>query len=154
MPDRDIEARLKDKPDRPEDPEEPPPDMPEPEFDDVDVDLEAVSIAAPSVSSELDIGIGGLAVAEGEYLPIVKPQPLYPRRALERGVEGWCIVSYTVTTTGATKDVVVVDAQPKGMFNNASIKAAQKFKYKPRVENGVAIEVKGVQNKFTFALEK
>ncbi|MEC7960552.1 MAG: energy transducer TonB, partial [Pseudomonadota bacterium] len=42
---------------------------------------------------------------------------------------------------------------PKGIFERASLKAALKFKYKPRVVDGQAIEVAGVQNKFTYELE-
>jgi protein TonB len=47
-----------------------------------------------------------------------------------------------------------VDCQPSGVFERASVKAAEKFKYKPRVVDGEAIEVAGVQNKFTYELEQ
>ena len=40
------------------------------------------------------------------------------------------------------------------MFEKASVKASLKFKYKPRVIDGEAIEVPGVQNKFTYELEQ
>ena len=40
-----------------------------------------------------------------------------------------------------------------GVFERASVKAAEKFKYKPRVVDGEPIEVAGVQNKFTYELE-
>jgi len=49
---------------------------------------------------------------------------------------------------------VAVDCQPAGVFEEASVKAATKFKYKPRVVDGEAIEVAGVQNKFTYELEE
>jgi protein TonB len=39
------------------------------------------------------------------------------------------------------------------VFDDASVKAAHKFKYKPRVIDGEPIEVPGVQNKFTYELE-
>ena len=51
-------------------------------------------------------------------------------------------------------DPVAVDCQPSGVFEKASVKAATKFKYKPRVVDGEAIEVAGVQNKFTYELEQ
>jgi protein TonB len=59
-----------------------------------------------------------------------------------------------VTTSGAIRDPVAVDCQPSGVFEKASLKAAAKFKYKPRVVDGEAIEVAGVQNKFTYELEQ
>jgi protein TonB len=58
-----------------------------------------------------------------------------------------------VTKTGSIRDPFAVDCQPKGIFERASLKASEKFKYKPRVVDGVAIEVAGVQNKFTYELE-
>ena len=75
---------------------------------------------------------------------------MYPRRANSRGIEGYCTVEYTVTKTGSIKDPVPVDCQPKGYFERASVRAALKFKYKPRVIDGDAIDVLGVQNRFTL----
>ena len=155
MPDRDIEVNTKEaKPDKPDDPEEPPPDLDQPEIDDVDVNPDAINMS-PNMSGDLKIGLGaGLGGADGEYLPIVKVAPMYPRRANSRGVEGYCTVEYTVTKSGSIRDPVAVDCQPKGYFERASVKAAAKFKYKPRVIDGDAIDVLGVQNRFTYELEK
>lgn len=153
MPDREIDTNIKDvKPDKPEDPEEPPPDMEQPEIEDVDVDPEAVNMS-PQVSTDVNIGLGGLGGSDGEYLPIVKVAPMYPRRANSRGIEGYCTVQYTVTKTGSVKDPVPVDCQPTGYFERASVRAALKFKYKPRVIDGEPIDVSGVQNRFTYELE-
>ena len=66
---------------------------------------------------------------------------------------GYCNVEYTVTTTGATRNPVAVDCQPQGVFERASVKAAEKFKYKPRVIDGEPAEVAGVRNKFIYELE-
>lgn len=155
MPDREIESKLKEvKPDKPEDPEEPPPDLAPPEVDDVDINPDAVNMS-PQLSSDINIGLGnGLGGADGEYLPIVKVAPMYPRRANSRGIEGYCTIEYTVTKNGSIKDPVAIDCQPKGYFERASIKAALKFKYKPRVIDGEAIDVLGVANRFTYELEK
>ena len=98
-------------------------------------------------------GIGGFNAGEGEYLPIVKVAPIYPNRALSRGIEGWCIVEYTVTRNGTTAGGKVVECT-SSLFANASLKASSKFKYKPRIINGTPIDVPGVQHKITFELEK
>lgn len=154
MPDVEIETNLKEaKPDKPEDPEEPPPDMEQPDIDDVDANPDALNMS-PTVTANLDIGLGGLSSADGEYLPIVKVAPMYPRRAQSRGIEGYCTVEYTVTKSGTIRDPIAVDCQPKGYFERQSVKASHKFKYKPRVVDGEAIEVLGVQNRFTYELEK
>jgi protein TonB len=155
MPPREIETNLADvKPPKPDEPDEPPPDMEQPQVEDVNVNPDAVNMS-PQVGGDINIGLGnGIGGGDGEYLPIVKVAPMYPRRANSRGVEGYCTIEYTVTSSGAIADPVAVDCQPSGYFESASIKAAMKFKYKPRVIDGEAIDVLGVQNRFTYELEK
>ena len=155
VPDKVIETNLKEVlPEKVEDPDEPPPDMEPLDFD-TDLDMSTANMA-PAVAVNISINSSGLSAGDGEYLPIVKVAAVYPRRAQTRGIEGSCIVTYTVTTTGAIRDPYVeneTDCTPKGIFERASIKAALKFKYKPRVVDGQAIEVAGVRNKFTYELE-
>jgi protein TonB len=152
MPDVDIDVVTDVKVEKPDEPEEPPPELDTPVITDIQVDTALNINFSPKVS--VKIGAGGMSASDGEYLPIVKVAPIYPNRANSRGIEGYCIVEYTVTTTGATKDAMAVDCQPSGYFERASVKAAGKFKYKPRVSDGVPIEVAGVQNKFTYELQK
>jgi protein TonB len=152
VPETEIEVNVKEqKPEKVEDPEEPPPDI-EPMDMDLDMDMNVVN-TAPAGSVEVSISASGMSSGDGEYLPIVKVAPIYPRRAQTRGITGYCIVEYTVTRSGSIRDVRPVDCQPSGVFESASIKAAEKFKYKPRVVDGEPIEVAGVQNKFTYELE-
>lgn len=153
MPDRDIETNLAEqKPDKPDDPDPPPPDLETPDID-MDMNMKVVNIA-PASRLDIKIGIRGGISSDGEYLPIVKVAPIYPRRAQTRGIEGYCIIEYTVTKTGSIQDPLVIDCSPRGMFDRASLKASLKFKYKPRVVDGEPIEVAGVRNKFTYELEK
>ena len=153
VPDREIEVNVAvPKPDKVEDPEEPPPELDPIEINfDTDMDM---ANTAPVAAVSVQISTSGMSSGDGEYLPIVKVAPIYPRRAQTRGLTGYCIVEYTVTTSGAIRDPQPVDCQPSGVFERASVKAAEKFKYKPRVVDGEAIEVAGVQNKFTYELEQ
>ena len=152
-PDETIETQtVVEKPDKVEDPEEPPPEMQQLDFE-MDADIDVVN-TAPTASVDISISTSGMSTGDGEYLPIVKVAPIYPRRAQTRGITGYCIVEYTLTTSGAIRDPFAVDCQPSGVFEKASVKAATKFKYKPRVVDGEAIEVAGVQNKFTYELEQ
>ncbi len=153
VPDKVIETNLKEvKPEKVEDPEEPPPDLEPIDFD-TDIDMN-VANTAPTTGINLKLSSSGMSSGDGEYLPIVKVAPIYPRRAQTRGISGYCIVEYTVTKTGSIRDPQPVDCQPSGIFESASVKAAEKFKYKPRVVDGEPIEVAGVQNKFTYELEQ
>lgn len=156
MPEVEIETqRLIEKPEKPEIDETPPPDIPEQDFDKIDGNAAVGQVVAPGTREKLDLSFGaGLQATDGEYLPIVKVAPQYPRRAQSRGIEGYVIVKYTVTKQGTVKDAVVVEAQPEGIFNKAAIKSALRYKYKPRVVDGEPIEVSGVRTKITFELEK
>ena len=103
----------------------------------------------------MQTGIGSDATArDGEYLPIVQVAAVYPRRAQLRGITGYCVVEYTVTTSGATRDPAPVECSPPGVFEASAVRAALKFKYKPRVIGGQPVEVAGVRNRFVYELEE
>ena len=148
---RDEVAQRKDrKPERPQPTEVP--DAP-PRSDQSSVDGNTLAVSAPAaMQTDLSIGAGmGLGSGDGEYLPIVKVAPIYPRRAAERGITGTCLVTYTVTTLGTVKDVSVVEgACEEEIFARPSVDAALRFKYKPRVINGEAVEVRDVYNRFFY----
>lgn len=146
----EVVETKKPKPDKPPEPEVPP-ELPPPDITDTFDPSMAVSIGAPTIQTGISISNIGFGASDGEYLPIVKVAPVYPSRALSRGLEGYVIVEFTVTRTGAVKDVFVVEST-SSLFERAAIQAAYKFKYKPRVIDGVAVEVPGVQNKITFEI--
>ena len=139
------------KPKPPPPPDEPPPDMPKPDFD--STVSQGVEIGSVDVQVDHNLSGTGDFTADGEYLPIVKVAPIYPRRAQTRGIEGYVLLEFIVTTTGAVREPVVIDAKPPGIFDRAAIQAALKFKYKPKVVNGEPVEVAGVRNLIKFELE-
>jgi protein TonB len=151
--DETVKARQA-KPKKPPPPDSPPPQPPTPQLDNLDANAEKIAISAVPVETDIEMTGGfSLGVGEGDYLPIVKVAPIYPNRALTRGIEGFCVVQYTVTRLGTTKDPLIVESQcTSTLFHRASLNAALKFKYKPRILDGEAVEVPGVQNKFTYEI--
>ncbi len=146
--------RKKPKPKKPAQPDQPPPDMPQPQMDNMDMSMDSIGISPVSIDPNASMNIGlGFSGADGEYLPIVKVNPVYPRRALERGIEGYVLLEFTVTRLGTVENAVVIEADPPNIFDRAAIQAASKFKYKPRVVDGEPIAVPGVQNLIRFELE-
>jgi protein TonB len=93
------------------------------------------------------------AGSDRDVIPLVRIAPDYPPRALSRGLEGWVKVQFTITPTGTVKDPIVVDAEPKQIFDEAALKAIARWRYNPRVEGGVAVERVGVQTIIRFQLE-
>jgi protein TonB len=140
-------------PEKPPKPPETPPETPPQDLDNINPDAPKISIAPPPVQSAGDIGgPGGMNIAEGDYLPIVRVAPVYPARALSRGLEGFVDLEFTVTTAGTVKDPLVIQSTSK-LFERAAIRAVLKFKYKPRVVDGVPVEVPGVKTRISFMLE-
>jgi len=144
------------KPKKPPPPDSPPPQPPTPQLENLNPNAEKIAISAVPVETDIEMSGGfSLGVGEGDYLPIVKVAPIYPQRALSRGIEGYCVVQYTVTRNGTIRDPVIVESMcTSSLFQNASLQASLKFKYKPRVIDGQAVEVPGVQNKFTYEIQE
>jgi protein TonB len=94
------------------------------------------------------------AGSDRDVIPLVRINPDYPPRALSRGLEGWVQVQFTITATGTVKDPVVVNAEPKNIFDDAALKAIARWRYNPKVESGVAVERVGVQTIIRFQLEQ
>ncbi len=148
----EVIETIKPKPEKPPEPEVPP-EMPTPSNADNFDSSMAVSMSAPSLNANLSIGGVGFGVSDGEYLPIVKVAPVYPSRALSRGLEGYCILEFTVTRAGSVTDVMTVECS-SSLFERAATQAALKFKYKPRVIDGEPVDVRGVPHKISFVIER
>ena len=148
---QDREVIVKDRQIKPPPPpDEPPPNQPRP---DINTDA-TIGAEITSVQVDVDFDAGGIAdfSGDGEYLPIVKVAPIYPRRALTRNIEGYVLLEFVVTSTGAVRDPEVIEAKPPGFFERAAIQAALKFKYKPKVIDGEPVEVSGVRNRIVFEM--
>lgn len=153
MPEREIDTRFDvSKPDKPDAPEEAPPDIPEPEFTNPEATNSGINIR-PSFDGKAQISGPASFGGDGEMIPLTVVQPEYPRRAAQRGLEGYCTVSLTVGANGATKDIAIDDC-PESVFERPSIRAAERLKYKPRVVDGQPVDVPGVKYKFTFQMAK
>ena len=160
MPDRDIDT-LYDDFEKPEEPDQQPEDIAQPELD--LAPIEGVDVAIPKPKT--NFAAGGGFFRDGEYIPLFKVTPIYPRRAQERGIQGYSIVAFTITETGTVEDVVPLEGfcgdptdpateyRKCSIFNSAASRAALKLKYKPKIVDGNAVKVYDVPHKFTFILE-
>lgn len=78
--------------------------------------------------------------SEGDVIPLVTIRPMYPRDAAMKGIEGWVAVEFTITPIGTVIDPRVIDSDPPRIFNREALRAIVKWKFKPRVVDGVAVE--------------
>lgn len=100
-----------------------------------------LALAGPSIDMAVDLAGGPNvgAVADAEAILVYGVQPIYPERAASRGLEGWVHLGFTVTPTGSVKDEYVIASSSK-IFNRAAMKAIRKFKYKPKIVDGTAVD--------------
>lgn len=149
----EIMTRSRRKPVKPPPPEEPPPpprmqvskmdqqlqNMPQMDIPDLDVPMVGGSGMFIGNFQQVDQG------AEGDIIPVVVIRPMYPREAAISGTQGWVRIEFTITEVGTVKDPRVVDAKPPRIFNREAIRAILKWKFKPRVVEGIAVERRATQ---------
>lgn len=71
--------------------------------------------------------------------PVVRVPPVYPYRARERGIEGVVQVKLLVNADGSVGDVQILDARPRGMFEDAVMKCVPQWKFNPGKVEGKAV---------------
>lgn len=89
---------------------------------------EPVAPAAPPPSQE-----------NSNFELITRVNPSYPSRALRQQVSGWVELEFTITVAGDVRDVSVVNAEPRRIFDRAATRALEAWKFKPKIENGQAV---------------
>ena len=118
---------------------------------DSDIDLGGLSSGALDVQVDVDAG----AFSDGDVIALVRVNPEYPQRAAERGLEGFCTVYFTITTTGTTRDAYVPEGEEhcsNSLFERPSIRAIERFKFKPKTVDGNPVEIEHA-NRFVYELE-
>ncbi len=154
----DIELEVIEEIDKPEPIEEVVDEQPEVQEKQINMDA-GPSLNIERASIEIDTGLqlsnASISATDGDFLPLVAIAPQYPTRAAQRGIEGWCLVSFTVDGQGGVVEdsIIVVDAEPPSIFDRSSTRAAVRFKFQPRVQDGIGVEVTGVQYLFRYQLE-
>ncbi len=88
-----------------------------------------------------------------EVRPVVRVDPSYPAEAARDGVEGWVSLRFTIDPLGGVRDIEVIDAEPKRIFDREARRALAKWKYQPRTVEGKAVAQHGMQVMLEFKLQ-
>jgi TonB family protein len=86
------------------------------------------------------------------FLPIEMVTPEYPAKALQKGIEGWVRVEFTIDANGNIQNPIIVDSSPSRIFDRAVLAALKKSRYRPQLLNGEPVVVQGVTELFRFTL--
>ena len=126
----------------------PPPDLPTPELQAPpqapNLDIEFPDISVPTDFKGAFLGPQNQG-GNSQVIPLVRINPQYPRNELLAGVEGWVKVRFTVEPDGSVSSPKVIQSKPPRVFDTAALRAIKKWKFKPKVVNGIAVQQDGTQ---------
>jgi protein TonB len=80
------------------------------------------------------------ALPDADLEQLTATEPVYPPAALRHRIEGWVEVDFTVTESGGVRDIEVIDAEPRGVFDEAATAAVRQWRFRPRVANGRPVQ--------------
>ncbi|HDZ57951.1 MAG TPA: energy transducer TonB [Pseudomonas xinjiangensis] len=116
--------------------------------------LEGLSASAPSVVAEAPAApaMDSAPSISEEVTPLVDVPPNYPQRALASGIEGEVTLAFTITPDGRVEDLQVTHAEPVGVFEREARRAAARWRFAPRRENGQPVSRQATKTLY-FRLE-
>lgn len=110
--------------------------------------MENFSMDGPELKGLYDMG-----ELDNPLTPLVKIPPIYPMRAMRRGIEGWVKIKFLVNTNGLVENPKVMEATPESIFDKSVINCVLKWKFKPGTVEGVPVNTM-VETTIRFKLEK
>lgn len=98
---------------------------------DIDIRAAGKSWSAPLGAGTVKVSGGG-ADAQGfiEVIPYNTRRPNVPEVAWQNKINGWVLVAFSVTPQGETRNVRVLDANPRGVFEEKVIAAVEDWNYR------------------------
>jgi protein TonB len=64
----------------------------------------------------------------------------YPEDAQRRGIDGWAEAEFIVGADGVPRNARIVDAMPRGWFENAALTTIALYRYEPFERDGRVYE--------------
>lgn len=125
--------------------------------------LSGLDFGLPQFQGGLDDGASALLGDVGDVVmtdesvdvpprPSARVVPEYPARARKDFVTGYVTLSFLVGTDGAVEDLRVLDAQPRGVFEESALAAMRQWRFSPAMYQGRPVPVRRRQT-LRFELE-
>jgi len=97
---------------------------------------QTAAVNKPATTEGASAGNSG---QNSEAVLVKSAAPNYPRPALQAQQTGWVVVAFTIDAEGRTRDVRVVDSQPRIVFDHAAVDAVNRYRFTPATKDGVAV---------------
>lgn len=135
---------------------EPPPPPPQIQRQQAEAPAEDLSTIAGEIPEfeAPDLGSGDVSfdVSDRDAQPMVRIPPQYPPRAAERGTEGFCLMQFDVTPDGTPTNIEALNCS-SSLFERASARAVERWRYEPKIQDGNAVWRRGVQTRLDYQLD-
>lgn len=114
-----------------------------------------VAVNMPTIDTSMANGpsVGDIGQQQ-QAMPLYRAEPNYPSRMLQRRVEGFVVMSFTINESGRPEDIQVVQAQPSKAFVRSAVQALRNWKYQPQIEGGKAVKQPNQQVKIEFKISQ
>lgn len=154
---KELELRSRYLPKKPV--EEPTPETPKLKIQKTELEKPELLTSLPSLDLPEDFRSDGQGAAvssggvqDSAVSPLFRIEPVYPRKALLQGTEGFVILQFEITETGQVDNISVIQASPPQIFNASAIQALRKWKYRAKMEGGKAVRQKNLKVKLKFQI--
>ena len=97
-----------------------------------------------SMKAQIPQGLFSTSELDQPLQQLVRLPPSYPMRARRLDIEGWVKVEFIVTREGRVRDIKVVEAEPKGVFEASVTRSVSQYRFKPGTVDGNTVEVRVV----------
>ena len=91
--------------------------------------VQPTSLDSSNSTEGLDGEMASAPKSMNTITPVGTRMPVIPKVAWDNKIDGWVLLSFTVTSEGRVKDIRVLDASPKGVFEENAVLAATKWRY-------------------------
>lgn len=78
---------------------------------------------------------------ELDLYPVSKDYPFYPESAQRQRWEDRLVVRYVIGKNGRVKEVTVIEAAQRKMFDDAAVDAIRTWRFRPMIRDGKKVEV-------------
>jgi protein TonB len=103
---------------------------------DINVGAVGARWSAPLGAGKVEVSGGQDAQGFIEVVPYDTRRPNVPEVAWQNKIDGWVLVAFSVTRQGKTRNARVLDARPRGVFEEKVLAAVADWSYRIKVTGG------------------
>jgi protein TonB len=91
--------------------------------------VQPTSLDTSNSTKGLDDEMSGAPKSINKITPVSTRMPIIPEVAWVNKINGWVLLAFTVTSEGRVKDIRVLNASPKGIFEENAVLTASEWRY-------------------------